>query len=100
MPVLNRRPDPGRRAKLRLREDRFNLMTRVIGLEREKHRAELVGVDVRTLLRARKGIIGEVFVAGVIAGLRQHSQTLAQYGLEPTLDDLFEVVVDPGRRAA
>lgn len=92
MSALHGPPVPGKRAKLQLRTERFDLMTRVIGIVREKHRAELVGVDVRTLLRARKGIVGEVFVAGVISGLRQHSQTLAQYGLEPTLNDLFEVV--------
>lgn len=80
---------------LRLRVEKFDLMTRILGCESEAARAELVGVSYRTMLRARTKNIGEVFAAQTIVSLRRHQDTLGRYGLKPTLDELFEVVETP-----
>lgn len=85
--------DAGTNATIRLRLDRFELMTRVVGATTSAARAQLIGVDRKTIYRAiEEGTIGEVFMAQTVAALRRHSETLASCGLTPTLDELFEVV--------
>jgi hypothetical protein len=80
-------------AVLRLRGDQFDLMTRILGCESDAARAELIGVNWRTVSRAKAGAkVGEVFIAQTIASLRRETDTLGRYGLKPTLDNLFEVV--------
>jgi hypothetical protein len=82
---------------VRLRVDRFELMTRVIGKTTITGRAELIGVDRKTLRRVLHGGItpGEVFIGKTVAALRRHADTLAECGLSPSLDELFEVVEEP-----
>ena len=77
---------------VRLRHEPFALMTRVLGCENDTQRAALIGVRPRTIRRAKDGILGEVFMARTIIALRRHSAALAECGLTPTLDALFEVV--------
>jgi hypothetical protein len=91
---------PGTDAEIRLRVDRFELMTRVLGCESDLARAYLIGVDPRTISRARQGVIGEVFMAKLVTALRRNRPRLAELGLEPTLDDLFEVVELASDKAA
>src|SRR5690349_9941247 len=78
-------------ARLRLREPQFDLMLKVLGVEKPREIAELIGVSRRTLERARMGRFGGDFVARTVCGLRQHGDRLARYGLRPSLDELFEV---------
>jgi hypothetical protein len=87
-------------AKLQLRAEQFDLMTRVVGYASDAARARLLGVNERTMRRARQGIIGEVFVAHTVAALRRHEDALAERNLYPTLDSLFEVVELASERAA
>lgn len=85
-------------ATVRLRADRFALMFAALGYTDDKEIAALAGYSHRTIRRARKGQLGEVFIANTIHALCRHSEELAKYGLEPTFDELFEVVEKPVAR--
>lgn len=87
-------------ATIRLRQDRFELMTRVIGATTPSARAKLIGVDRKTFYRARQGVFGMIFMAQTVAALREHSQVLGECGLTASLDELFEVVDEPVAAAA
>lgn len=89
--VPTRRDTP---ATIRLRLDKFELMTRIVGAATPTERADLIGVDRKTIYRVLDGAtsVGEVFMAQTVSALRRHSETLAACGLTPTLDELFEVV--------
>lgn len=86
------------RAVLRLREDKFDLMTRVLGCESDTARAALIGVTWRTVSRARRGRVGEMFVAQTVASLRREGDRLGALGLKVSIDELFEVVELNGKR--
>lgn len=79
-------------ASLRLRVDRFELMTRILGCESDIARAELIGMSARSIQRARNGVVGTTFAANTVAALREHADELAERNLTCGLDDLFEVV--------
>lgn len=79
-------------ATIRLRDEQFIAMTRLLGCESDSARARLIGVTYRTIYRARRGVVGEVFIAQAIHGLRLHATTLLRYGLTVSFDNLFEVV--------
>lgn len=80
---------------VRLRVENFDRMTRIVGKESESARADLLGVDRRTVYRARHGVIGQEFIAKTISALRGHEELLMKTcGLEPTFENLFEIVVD------
>ncbi len=82
-----------RRATIRLRVERFDLMTAALQAYTDVARAELIGVTDRTVRRAKQGIIGGEFVAATLAGLGERRADLAVIGLAPTFDELFEIVV-------
>jgi len=88
------------RATIRLRVDKFELMTRVVGATTMAQRSVLIGVDRKTIGRAINGVIGEVFMASTIAALRRHEPALRACGLTPSLDELFEVVTAETQEAA
>jgi hypothetical protein len=79
-------------ATVRLRKDRFELMTRVVGAATSNSRADLLGVDRKTIYRAMQGVFGLGFMARTVSALGRHSELLAECGMTPTLDELFEVV--------
>lgn len=80
-------------AMLRLRVERFDLMTRVLGCESDTARAALINMTYQSVRRAKRdNIVGGVFVAQTIAALRRHEDELRQYGLKPSFDELFEIV--------
>lgn len=73
---------------IRLRPDKFDLLTSAVGADTDTARAELIGVDRRTIRRVRDGVVGEAFMAQAVAALRRQGDALSLV----TLDDLFEVV--------
>lgn len=73
-------------------ETRLDAATRLAGYGTDLARAELLDVSDRTLRRARKGVLGEDFMAKAVAALRPHSRKLAKEGIEVSLDSFFEVV--------
>lgn len=64
----------------------------MLGCESEAARARLLGVDRKTIQRARAGQVGERFVAQTISALRRYEAELAEYGMRASFDELFEVV--------
>lgn len=94
-PEIQAEPRHARRdtdVRVRLRERRFNAATAAIGCASEIARSKLIGVDERTIRRARGGVIGEVFIARTIAALQRHASELAEIGMRPIFDEVFEVV--------
>lgn len=76
-------------------------MTELAGCVDDDDRARLIGVDVKTVRRARRGILGEVFMARTVAALRPHAGAIQlKLGVEVTLDELFNVVPNRPRTKA
>ena len=94
----------GRRGYIRLKADRFDLMTRVVGCESEEARAFLLGVDPKTVARARRRPADVNFIAQTLYALGCRRDELAVHNLVPRFDELFDVVevprlIDRARRA-
>lgn len=89
--------EPHTQAIVRLRVEYFDLITRVLGCESDAARGQLLDVHPKTIGRAKGGQVGEVFIAQAVFNLRKHADTLGQYGLTVSFEDLFEVVgPEPG----
>jgi hypothetical protein len=85
-----------RRGAVRLRADRFDLITRVLGYGNDQARARFINVSARTIYRARRGSLGQELIAQTLISLRDRRDELAAYNLVATFDELFEVIeVDP-----
>jgi hypothetical protein len=76
---------------INFRFDQFLVMTAILGAQNDAERAVLIQMDPKTLRRARDGVIGHEFMGKTVAGLRRHSDKLAEYGITVSLDALFEV---------
>ncbi|WP_223874050.1 hypothetical protein [Salinispora vitiensis] len=88
------RPDVGgvTRPHVRLRLDRFDLYTRIVGATSDQARARLLGIASRTITRLRRDQhAGEAVIAATLAALQHHSEALGQLGLSVSFEDLFEV---------
>src|SRR5262245_24110307 len=81
-----------RRAVIRLRVDRFNLMTSVLGMQSDLAQADLLGVNPKTVYRAKLGNFGHDFIAQTLVSLGDRRDELGKLNLCPTFDELFEVV--------
>lgn len=80
------------RPHVRLRLDRFDLYTRIVGATSDQARARLLGIASRTITRLRRDQhAGEAVIAATLAALQQHSEVLGQLGLLVRFEDLFEV---------
>lgn len=87
-------PDSASEPRLLLRERRFVLATNAVGCESDLARARLLKINAKTIREARQGhIVGGQFAAKTIARLRhpKYAEQLAEVGIAPTLDSLFEV---------
>jgi hypothetical protein len=85
----------GMRAGVFLREHRFNLITRVLGAGSDVARARLLDMDPKTIYRARRGVIGEEFIARLLNVMRQHADELAKANLGTSFEDVFELRTKP-----
>jgi hypothetical protein len=90
-------PDRDPKAVIRLKvendETNFDLMTRIVGRGNDTARGDLIGMDRKTISRARGGVVGEDFIANTIIALRKHERLLSTCGQRPDFDSLFEIVV-------
>lgn len=77
--------------KVRLRQERYEAWSRLLGLNTDTARAEFFGYDERTIRRARAGRLGANFIARTVFGFRTRLADLAPYGIDPALDELFTV---------
>lgn len=82
---------PGTRAGILLREETFDLVTRALGCKSEQARAQLLHVDPKTVYRARRGVIGEEFIAKTLTVMKANRGRLAEYGIEPTFESVFDL---------
>lgn len=93
------RPKAGTRPRVRLRVTRYLAAFGAIGHGTDMARARVTGLDIKSIWRAQHGEqIGELFMAVTIATLQrdEYRAKLAEIGIEPTLDSLFEVEVPDG----
>lgn len=79
----------GTRAGVLLRDEQFDLATRALGCTSDTARARLLDVDPKTIYRARRGVIGEEFIAKTLAVLTQHSERLSEIGIDPSFESVF-----------
>lgn len=76
-------------------------MFALLGATKDNEIAAMAGYKPRTISRARAGQLGHTFVINTVYTLQRHADRLAEYGITPTLDELFEVVENrPESRAA
>lgn len=80
-------------------ETAFHLMTRILGCESDAARGALIHMDPKSVGRARHGIIGRDFIANALFFLGRKRDVLAEFGLDPTFESLFEIVA-PERAGA
>ncbi|MCW2900119.1 MAG: hypothetical protein JWO67_2384 [Streptosporangiaceae bacterium] len=81
----------GMRAGVLLQDERFDLITRLLGCKTELARAHLLDVDPKTVYRARRGVIGEEFIAKTLSVMKEHEGRLAEIGLTPTFEAVFKL---------
>lgn len=88
---MDAREVPGTRAGVFLRDDNFDLITRVLGCESDAARARLLDVDPKTIWRARRGVIGEELIAKTLDTMRRNADRLAELGLSVSFETVFAV---------
>jgi len=85
-------------AKVRVRRSRYLAAFAAIGCSSNLARSRESGLDPKSIYSALKGEpVSEKFMAHTIAALRKdekYSALLAEIGIDPTLDSLFEVSVE------
>ena len=80
-------------ARLQLRVRRFILATNALGCESDLARAKLLKLDPKTIGEARRGgVVGERFISNTVVIMRRNADALAEIGMQPTIDEFFEVV--------
>lgn len=79
------------RAGVYLKIERFALVARILGHTTDAALGRAIGMTERTISRARDGVIGERFIAAVLATFGEHAPELAEYGIGVKFEDLFEV---------
>lgn len=78
-----------------LKVDRFDLICRILDHTTDAAIARFIGMTEPTIPRARKGIIGEKFIAAVLKNFGERSDELAKYGIGTRFEDLFEIRDEP-----
>lgn len=92
---------PGTRAKVLLKSEAFDRITLALGCETEGARARLLDVDPKTVYRARRGIVGEEFIAKTLSTMKANRSRLAKVDISPTFESVFQLAeVDEEKRAA
>lgn len=82
--------DPGTRAGVFLQAERFDLVMRILGCRSETAAARMLDVDPKTIYLARtRGVIGEKFIAAVLAVMREHKDKLAELGISAEFEEVF-----------
>jgi hypothetical protein len=96
---MQARQKVGMRAGVFLRDNRFNLITRVLGCGSDVARSRLLDMDPKTIYRARRGVIGEEFIARMLDVMRQNAEELEEAGIGTSFEDVFEVRADAKQAA-
>lgn len=94
-------PNAGSAIKLRkddiaLGQFNFDLMWRVVGKVEDEAIAAEIGMHPKTIARARKGVIGEDFIANTLAALGKREHLLTMCNLEPSFEKVFRIVPSGG----
>lgn len=82
---------PGTRAGVLLRGELFDVITAVLGAGTDAARARLLNVDNKTIYRARRGVIGEEFIAKTLDVLERNKDKLTPLNIDPTFESVFVV---------
>lgn len=84
------REKSGTDAGVFLNEATFDLVTKALGATSEAARAQLLNVDPKTIYRARRGPVGETFIATTVLVMKAHEPELTAIGITPGFDAVFE----------
>lgn len=93
-PDMNARTS-GTRAGVLLRDEQFDLVTRALGCTSDTARARLLDVDPKTIYRARRGVIGEEFIAKTLDVLTRHERHLTDLGIGASFESVFTLGEKP-----
>lgn len=74
-----------------LRSEHFALVARLLNLNSDAALSRAIGMDRITISRAREGVIGERFIAAVLAAFAEHAGALGELGVGVKFEDLFEI---------
>lgn len=88
---MQARDKTGIRAGVWLNVEQFELITQELGARSDTSRARLLGVDPKTIYRARRGVIGEEFIAKALAVMLENAADLEAIGIKPSFEAMFEV---------
>jgi hypothetical protein len=88
---MHAREMSGIHAGVFLNSERFDLITKALGCGSDTARARLLDVDPKTIYRARRGQVGEEFIARAISIMRNNSAKLEAIGVRPSFEAMFEV---------
>jgi hypothetical protein len=88
---IHAREKSDRRAGVFLNEERFEMVTKALGADSDSARARLLRMDPKTIYLARRGVIGEKFIASALTVMREHEAELKAVGILPTFEAMFEV---------
>ena len=86
---------PGTRAGVLLKQEAFDLITGTLGAYTELARANLLGVDPKTIYRVRRGIVGEEFIARALHVMHENSEQLRAIDIEPSFEAMFSLGEKP-----
>lgn len=90
--------EPGTHAGIFLREERFDLIMRILGHRSRTAAARALGIDPKTIyLAASRGVRSDQFIAETLAAMKEHEAELAELGITPAFEEVFTVA---DRRAA
>jgi hypothetical protein len=73
-------------------EFNFDLMWRMVGKFKDDDIAGEIGMHPKTVARARKGIVGEDFIANTLTALGKREHLLTMCNLEPSFEKVFRIV--------
>lgn len=79
------------RAGVFLKTDHFALVARLLNLTSDAAIGRAIGVTTETVGRARKGVIGEKFIAAVLSTFGERAEELTKYSVTVAFEDLFEI---------
>lgn len=67
------------------------MITKALGADSDSARARLLNVDPKTIYRARRGVIGEEFIARALDVMGRRAAELDAIGVKPTFEAMFEL---------
>ncbi len=79
------------RAGVFLKNEHLALVAKLLDLNTDTALGRTIGMDPRTISRARTGVIGEPFIAALLSAFAPHAEYLGQYNVGVRFEDFFAI---------